>query len=493
MRNNFIINVGILTITMALLVSTGCNTAREKDAQEVKELKAAVAVLERKMKWEELSPRMTAGTNPANIHSVGEGIVLKDEPRNAPPPKMNLSRSERLENFDFLAEAIDKNYSFFVYKNINWPEVAAQYRKKVGMAVTDDDFYLVLRRFVRELKDAHSWLCNYKHIPGRGGPYSPLMHTRLIEGKCVVTEVEEGSEAQSNGIFRGCVVLEVDGLPVEEKIEAIRPLLPMYSSERAFLEKAYREILNGERGTRVEIAFMNAAGLRATASLQRVDSRQEEIIKPSFNVTKGRFIWYGIDPSGCGYIRIRSFLGRMEIAEEFDAALEQMKDTPGLIIDVRDNGGGSGVSQLGIIGRFITSKTLVSKDYVRNGPWHGDFRESDDYCLPAGNWQYTKPVALLINSSTGSASDFFVCRFKSTARPIIIGTTTHGNLTGWAVYAQLPCNLVVRISNGYIRDLTGRNIEGNGTDPQIKVEATIKDIVNGTDPVIERAAKECIQ
>ena len=45
-------------------------------------------------------------------------------------------------------------------------------------------------------------------------------------------------------------------------------------------------------------------------------------------------------------------MGREEIADEFDRALEKLKDTPGLIIDVRDNDGGSGVPQPRIIGRL---------------------------------------------------------------------------------------------------------------------------------------------
>jgi hypothetical protein len=109
-----------------------------------------------------------AAANQVTMHSIGKGIMLKEQPRDAPAPNINLSRNERLENFDILAEAIDKNYSFFVHKNINWPEVTAQYRRKVGMAVSDDDFYLVLYEFVRELKDFHSWLCNYKHVPELG-------------------------------------------------------------------------------------------------------------------------------------------------------------------------------------------------------------------------------------------------------------------------------------------------------------------------------------
>ncbi len=431
------------------------------------------------------------GANKPVAPGVSQSSVLRDEPKNGPPPKRNLSQAERLQNFEILADAIDKRYSFFILKNIHWPEITARYRAKVATTVTDDDFYLLLYWYVRELKDCHSWLCNYKDVP-RLGDFSPPVHTRLIEGKCVVTEVEEGSEARAKGISRGCVVLGVDGLTVEKRVEQIRPLLHMFSSERGFREEAYRRVLDGKRGTDVAVDFLNAAGSKATATLQRTRSQEEQIIKPGFPVTKGKFIWYGVDPSGCGYIQILSFDGRMEIADEFDAALETMRNAPGLIIDVRDNPGGFGTAQQRIIGRFITSTMKVAKSYVRNGSGHGDFEEIDAHFGPTGNWQYTRPVALLINAVTGSACDQFTCYFKSTGRPIIIGTTTHGNLSGTGVYAQLPCNLVVRISNGYECDATGRIIEVNGTEPQIKVEPTIRDIMNGTDPVIERAIKECM-
>jgi hypothetical protein len=54
----------------------------------------------------------------------------------------------------------------------------------------------------------------------------------------------------------------------------------------------------------------------------------------------------------------------------------------------------------------------------------------------------------------------------------------------------LPCNLVVRISNGFICDASGRIIERNGSVPKMHVEPAIADVINGTDSVIERAVAE---
>lgn len=424
------------------------------------------------------------------IERIGKGIVLRNEPKDVELLKMNLSKAERLENFDILAKAIDKNFSFFVHKGIDWEAVKARYRPKVENTRTTKDFYRLIHKFVMELKDFHSWLCNYKDVPTLGR-FSPQMYTRLIKGKLVVAEVVKDSEAYKKGLRPGSVIVAVNGLSIKAKVEKIRPLMRMYSSERCFIEQAYRRILDGEKGSSVSVKFLVSSGNSSKiARLKRVSSGSKEIIQPSFRVNKGKVIWYGRHPSGYGYIRILSFKGRMEIADEFDQALERLKNTHGLIIDVRENPGGFGTAQARIIGRFITSRTKVSISYRKNGPGHEAFSKRDTYFEPTGDWQYTKPVALLINAITGSACDLFACRMISTGRPITIGTTTHGNLTGGGVYVQLPCNLVVRVSNGYVCDASGRIIEENGNVPQVPAELTIADIVNKTDSVLERAIRE---
>jgi len=441
-------------------------------------------------KRSEAQSESASGSKNNVVERIGKGFVLRNEPEDGDLPKMNLSKAERLENFGILAEAIYRNYSFFVHKQIDWQEVKSRYRPKVEMARTTKEFYSLIHQFVMELKDFHSWLCNYKDIPALGR-FSPQMSIRLIEGKAVVTEVVEGSQAHGKGLRAGSVIIAVDGSTVRSRVTKARRLMHMYSSERCFLEQAYRRILDGEKGSTLSVRFLGPGGKSPRiVRLRRVSSRKQEVIAPNFRVNKGKFIWYGIHPSGCGYIRILSFKGRMEIADEFDRALDRLKDKPGLIIDVRENPGGFGTAQARIVGRFIADRTKVDISYAKSGPGHKDFTKHENYFGPAGNWQYGKPIVLLINAITGSAADLFACRMISTGRPITIGTTTHGNLTGRGVYVVLPCNLVVRVSGGYVCDATGRIIEGNGSVPQIRVERTIADVVNGTDSVIERAVVE---
>jgi C-terminal processing protease CtpA/Prc len=49
-----------------------------------------------------------------------------------------------------------------------------------------------------------------------------------------------------------------------------------------------------------------------------------------------------------------------------------------------------------------------------------------DYLGPSGPWQYTRPIALLVNDVTGSAADLFACELRSAGRVLTVGSTTHG-------------------------------------------------------------------
>ena len=132
---------------------------------------------------------------------------------------------------------------------------------------------------------------------------------------------------------------------------------------------------------------------------------------------------------------------------------------------------------------------MTGFSHIKNGPGHDDLARREAYLGPRGTWQYTGPIALLVNDVTGSAADLFASELRSAGRVVTVGTTTHGNLSGVAKYGALPCGLVVRISNGYVSDAKDGPIEVNGNIPDITVEPDIWDLLNGRDPVLDRAVE----
>jgi carboxyl-terminal processing protease len=432
-------------------------------------------------------------------YQVEEGVlVLSRQAKSVPPskgyvttgpaptglePAKMLSAKEQRENFDFLCQAIDETYADFELKSIDWGEVCRRYQERLDPAASAEQFYRLLFQLVNELKDTHSWLENYHPAFPTSGPG---LTVDLFEGKPFIVAVNADSEAARLGAKPGSEVLEVDGLSVEDKLKQLRLGLPACSSERAFRREACRYLLAGERGTTVDLKLRLPDGHAQTFRLQRtagVSDPPRQLC--SFDLKEQRFVQFGRHPSGLGYIRMTSFDGQEEVAQEFDQALEALRTAPGLILDIRDNPGGYG--QARIVGRLLQRPTLGAISFIKNGPGHGALKRKDDILEPTGPWQYSGPIALLVNDSTGSAADLFACYLRSAKRVVTVGTTTHGNLSAVAAYAVLPCGLVVRISNGYVCDAGGKPIEGNGNAPDVIVAPTISDFLAGRDPVLEKA------
>ena len=394
-------------------------------------------------------------------------------------PATNLSAEQRLQNFEALWSLIDANYAHFELKSIDWAEVHRRYLSRLNLVKSDDDFYLLMFQLVNELKDTHSWLDNYR---------DPL----LTDVPDMPIDIFRGRPFVIAGARAGWEVISVDGMAPKDKMESLRPYLRGTSSTRAFQRQASRSLLKGKAGENVSITLRSSDGRIETESFVRTGRKRSTPVQPAPGyLTRQRFVHFGLHPSGVGYIKIESFNGREEITEEFDRALEALREAPALILDIRDNSGGFGHSE--ITGRFVQERVPVGFSYVRNGPGHTDFARREAYLAPSGTWQYTRPVALLVNDVTGSASDLFANELRSAGRVMTLGTTTHGNLSGVAVYAVLPCGLVVRISNGYITDGNDRPIEVNGNTPDIEIDVDIQDYLSGRDPVLERAVEAVLK
>jgi carboxyl-terminal processing protease len=415
---------------------------------------------------------MEAHKPPAQPNRSGWAYIAKEPPDLA--LATNLSAKERKENFEALWSIIDASYADFQLKSIDWQQVGRRYLARLDSITSDDDFYLMMFQLVNELKDTHSWLNNYP---------PPALYTV----RDMPIDIFENRPFVIAGDKAGWEVLAVDGMTIPERIESLRPFLKACSSERAFRREAVHALLAGNASEAVSVKLRSPQGQTETLTLQR-GGRSIPAPSPQVSIilTKQQFVDFGRYPSGLGYIHIRSFDGRDDITKEFDRALDSLRDTSGLLLDIRDNPGGNGHDE--IVGRFLHKDTFVGYSYIKNGTKHDQFERRKDYIEPR-KWEYTQPVALLVSDSTGSAADLFTRGMRAASRVTIIGTTTHGNLSGVAVYAVLPCGLVARISNGYLSDTKDRSIEVNGNVPDITVETSVQDYLQGRDPVLERASE----
>lgn len=188
-----------------------------------------------------------------------------------------------------------------------------------------------------------------------------------------------------------------------------------------------------------------------------------------------------------GYIRFPSFPGTID-ETNIDFILNRYKNTKGLILDLRENGGGAVTDAFNLLSRFVENKTLVNYSRIKNGPAHNDFSDAEPvYVSPSYGIRYTKKVAVLIDRGTYSSGSFTSLATKALPNMILIGDTTGGGL-GLPNGGQLPNGWVYRFSITQALTLDKSPDYENGVPPDIHVLFDWNDL--SKDEVIERALIE---
>lgn len=190
---------------------------------------------------------------------------------------------------------------------------------------------------------------------------------------------------------------------------------------------------------------------------------------------------YGILPDTIGYIRITTFVNGVWVYD-FDNVLDYVRNTKGLVVDVRDNGGGSTNMSDIIVSRFITSPLPYYPIHRRNGPQYIPPLQ------PAGPFTYLKPVVVLINGVCFSTTESFVEMMRQLPNVTLVGDTTGGG-GGAPEYYTLPSGRVIRVSTKNLCRYDGTPVEWNGIPPDIVVLQAKRDLKTNHDPQLERAGQ----
>ena len=199
----------------------------------------------------------------------------------------------------------------------------------------------------------------------------------------------------------------------------------------------------------------------------------------------GSIRYMRLSNNNIGYMYYSSFSNSVSEAH-LDAIFQEFKDCEGLIIDVRDNGGGLlSYSDL-IASRFLNEKIIVGYIMHKTGAGHNDF--SDPYPLelkPSERIRWGRPVVVLTNRHCFSATNDFVNKMRYIQHVTIMGDRTGGG-SGLPFNSELPNGWRVRFSASPLLDANKQPIE-DGIDPDIKVMMQQSDIEKGKDTLIETA------
>jgi carboxyl-terminal processing protease len=221
-----------------------------------------------------------------------------------------------------------------------------------------------------------------------------------IDGDITANRVFEGSPAFSNGIRRGDVIAEVEGV-----------------STKGWTTEATVNKLKGPKGTFVNI------GVRRKGFERLLEMRvmRDQVSIPSLSAS------FMIDPT-TGYVGITDFAEHTD--EDLGDALEAMmkKGMKRLVLDLRSNPGGQLDQAIRITNRFVPKGSMVVYTRGRVPNSDSDYRATDtpDYL--------NMPIVVLVNRNSASASEIVSGALQDYDRGLVIGETTFGKALVQSVY-----------------------------------------------------------
>ena len=212
------------------------------------------------------------------------------------------------------------------------------------------------------------------------------------------------------------------------------------------------------------------------------DSLQRNYLGNDFRLTNG--IKYTTLPSNIGYIYVGSFEGSIS-SDNVSLMLLRLAESKGIIIDIRNNGGGMLTSAEELAAHFVSGKTHCGYIQHKTGKGHNDFSSPEKLYIEPNGVIWKKPVVVLTNRAVYSSANHFVMLVKPLPQVVVIGDKTGGG-SGLPLNSTLPNGWTVRFSACPILDIEGKHTEF-GIAPHEEVQITSADWNNGRDTIIERA------
>lgn len=215
------------------------------------------------------------------------------------------------------------------------------------------------------------------------------------------------------------------------------------------------------------------------------DELERQYLGTDYRIAAG--LRYRILDDNIGYLRYSSFVNGFGDGN-LDDVLSYFMLCRGLIIDIRNNGGGDLTYAEKLASRFVSEKTLVGYMQHKTGSGHNDFSDMEPmYLEPSARIRWHKPVCVLTNRSVFSAANEFVMYMKQLPQVSIVGDHTGGG-AGMPFSSSLPNGWGVRFSACPSYDAQRQSTEF-GIAPDYQVNLTDDDLRRGEDTIIEFARR----
>lgn len=322
---------------------------------------------------------------------------------------------------------------------------------------TDEDCYVAIGTMIASLNDPYTKFLDPKDFAEetssiKGSLKGIGVQIATRQGKLMVVAPIEDSPAEKAGLQAEDEILEIDGV----------------STKGITIDKAADEI-RGEEGTNVELLIKRKEEIKKYS----ITRKEIELKAVSTKVPNDVVL-----PSDIGYIRLSSFISK-NAGKEFQDILLQSRNKKGFIIDLRSNPGGLLSNAISISSLLLPRGVIVST--VDRDGYKETQRASG---MPVTN----KPLVVLINKGSASASEIMSGALKDNKRAVLVGERSFGKGLVQEIN-RLPNDSGVNITIQKYLTPNGTDINKKGIEPDITVELTDDDIKNKDDKQLKKASE----
>ncbi|MEX0788562.1 MAG: S41 family peptidase [Anaerolineales bacterium] len=411
------------------------------------------------------------------------------------------------EAFDAMLQKFRNEYAFTELKDMDWDTLGDEFRPRFAAAESSADsraYLLALRDFLWSIPDGHvgmdlSPLNDLFQTETAGG--IGLAIRQLDDGRVIASLVVVGGPAEDAGVQLGTQILSLNGVSIGESVRTTVPWSSPFSTEHSLRLQQLRYAMRFPVGTEVELTFRDQAGETVTAALTAVPETESFTATSFYAGVTGLELpveFHQLD-NGFGYARVMSFFDNdLLTIQLWERMIQDLNnyEMPGLILDLRQNGGGSGYLADQMAAYFFDEETVTGNTAIYDDSTGDFFLDPTDPGLmypPREDLRYHGPVVVIVGPACASACEFFSYDMTLNARATVVGQYPSAGLGGSVEDFAMPEGMSIRMTIGRAVDAEGQiHIEGIGVVPDIRVPVTEATVLNGGRDVILDAAAQAI-
>ncbi|MFK7759396.1 MAG: S41 family peptidase [Phycisphaerales bacterium] len=369
------------------------------------------------------------------------------------------------------------NFYHPTLKGLDWDAVSDRYRGLALQTRTNAAFQRVVTLLFGEVDGSHTGI--------RGGDgfsagstnngYLGVDTTPVARGHRIDRVYAYGAtDRMDDGMQVGDVIIAIgDQVLVSDSVRDLHTAMNNMSGKEVLVEYLRNNEESGEWDTHFGMVTPASFGANTTVRYrQEVMDRQAEVDK----LSDGKL----------GYLHIRS-MGEPSVRDFERDLFAAAEGKEGLVIDVRDNGGGWTTDIL------LASLTAPTHAYTIPRGANPDDVRPDSY--PRDRrliYAYSRPIVVLINENSFSNAEIFAHSIRTAKRGRIVGVPTFGGVISTGSFSLIDGTSIRRPFRGwYLPD--GTDMENNGAKPDVFVEQTPADEAAGRDPQLEAGVKDLLK